>query len=166
MLFDGVALSLFVWVIFIKQTRRTMFGIDPSTSLLAERNASILMNEVAKHALLFGIAITFNPGYLILIVISAYDENWHFSDLPVLGNRTCQTLECAINVMVLWLILRKNYNKYICLCKHCHSCISRCCFENVDNKRIVENPYSDLPGPESENTLFLNFLSSRLNITV
>ena len=44
-------------------------------------------------------------------------------------------------VLILWLLLRVNYDKYICLCKGCHICIAKCCFKEVDIDKIVDNPY-------------------------
>ena len=59
-----------------------------------------------------------------------------------------------MNVLVLWLILRRNYNKYIYLCKFCHICIAKLCFKGVDSKKIADNPYDTLSDYQSENTLF------------
>ena len=54
------------------------------------------------------------------------------------------TLEVTINVLVLWLILRVNYDKYIGACKYCHIGMAKCCIKNVDSIRVVENPYRQL----------------------
>ena len=55
-----------------------------------------------------------------------------------------RALENIVNVIVLWLILRVNYNKYICLCGCCHKCIGKCCFKNMDTINMVDNPYEDM----------------------
>lgn len=55
-----------------------------------------------------------------------------------------QSFEVTVNVLVLWLILRANYNKYISLCKWCHICVAKCCFKRVDGNKIAQNPYSTL----------------------
>ena len=153
---NGVVLSVFVWIIYIKETKQTLFGIDPTTSLLAETNVIIMVNIVAKHGLLFGIAIIFNPGYLIISALSSYDQDGYYSDLYALGGAFTQSLEGIINVLVLWLLLRKNYDIYIRLCRCCHISCAKCCFKNVDSRKIVENPYKKLPlTQQAENAVFL-----------
>lgn len=159
LLFNGIVLSLFVWSIFITKSKQTIFGIDPAASTLARKNVNIMMNVVAKHSLLFGIAMAFNPGYLVTVFLSATEiimKGGYYSEFAVYGTAIAQTLEGFINVLVLWLILRKNYKKYIRCCKCCHICVAKCCFKNVDSKQIVADPYKDLLRPRlQENTIFL-----------
>ena len=60
------------------------------------------------------------------------------------GKYCIRTLENITNVLVLWLILRINYNKYICLCRWCHQCIGSCCFKNLYSVIMIDNPYFEL----------------------
>ena len=104
-----------------------------------------MTNVVAKHGLLFGIAIFINPWYLIVIVLCTFKfvTDGFYSNFALLSIPSTQTLECTVNVIVSWLVLRINYDKYIYLCKSCHICMIRCCFKdmNINMKKSVDNPY-------------------------
>ena len=145
LLFTDLAVSGFVLVIFVRKIKNTMSDIDPTTSLKAEQSVQVMTNVVAKHGLLFGIAIAFNPPYLVMITMNTYiGIGGFYSFFTDIGTAITQSIEGAVVVLVLWLILRINYERYICLCKFCHICIARCCFKGVDSERIVDNPYQNL----------------------
>ena len=91
---------------------------------------------MVKHVLLFGIAIFTNQLYLLSVLHSELSKDGYTWIM-----RTSQAIEVNINIIVLWLILRRNHTKYIRLCKLCHICIGKCCFENVDDMELMEDPY-------------------------
>ena len=142
---DDLILNLFILIIFVRKSKRTIIDIDPSTSDTAHKNVNIMMNVVAKHSILFGISIFINQGFIVTVFISTFFENGGiFSFMGDYITTSTITLDCTVNVLVLSLVLRANYDKYICLCKYCHLCIAQCCFKNVDRKTVVDNPYHDL----------------------
>ena len=94
-----------------------------------------------KHAILFGIAIFINQlFYAINIVAYFHYTVWTSYCLSYMA----AALETLVNVLVLWLILRVNYDKYIRLCKCCHIVCAECCFKNVDSRVVSMNPYQPL----------------------
>ena len=142
---DDLILNLFILIIFVRKIKRTIIDIDPSTSNQAHKNMNIMMNVVAKHSILFGISIIVNQGFAVTLFISTFFGNGGiFSFSGDVITTIAITLDCTINVLVLSLVLRANYDKYICLCKCCHLCMAQCCFKNVDRQNIVDNPYHDL----------------------
>ena len=142
---NDLILNLMILVIFVKKIKRTIIDIDPSISPDALRNVNVMMNVVAKHSILFGVSIFINQTFTAAVFISTFFGNGGiFSFLGDAITAITNTLDCTFNVLVLSLILRANYDKYICLCKYCHLCMAKCCFKNVDKKRVLDNPYMDL----------------------
>ena len=146
-------LNTFILAIFICKIKKIMQNIDPLVSAEAQKNVDVMTNVVAKHCLLFGTAIIFNQGFLVAVFISTFmpDGTQAIGSDVIVG--IAASTEISVNVLVLWLVLRANYDKYICLCKYCHIGIAKCCIKNIDGKRVVENPYKELLVEEAISTV-------------
>ena len=129
--------------IFIYKMKKTIINIDPTLSKEAENNVNLMTNVITKHSLLFGIAIIINQGFYMTLVYGQFLQDWTIWAVYILSY-TIRSIENMINVVILWLILRINYNKYIKLCKCCHICIGKCCFKNIDSSTAIQNPYREL----------------------
>ena len=102
-----------------------------------------MTNVVAKQSVLFGIGIITNQAFLTTIFINTFVEPDMFFIVQVYTS-CAQAFELSVNVLILWLVLRNNYNKYICLCKCCHIGMAKCCFKNIESNKVVRNPYLEL----------------------
>lgn len=143
---NDVILNAFISTVFVQKMRRTILSINPSLfDEEAAKKVNLISNVVTKHCILFGIAIFVNQGYFA----SQFYLNMADGVGVIAGDlvpAAVRSVENAVNVLVMWLILRINYNKYICLCKPCHLCVGRCCFRNSDFRKsvTVHNPYHQL----------------------
>ena len=130
-------------MVFASKMRHMIIDVGPSLSTQVERNVNLISHTLIKHSLLFGIAMIMNQCFFIadlyLGIADAYEDIWFLYIVY-----SMRSLENVTNILVLWLVLRVNYEKYICLCKPCHKCIGKCCFKNVDTRIMVENPYFEL----------------------
>ena len=120
---------------------KTVIAIDPSLSKEAEQNVNLMRNVMVKHALLFGIAIFINQLFYCSDVVTYFYESvlmWYC--IPFMA----RAIETLVNVLVLWLILRVNYETYIGLCRCCHIGCGKCCFRNVDSMTVSSNPHKQL----------------------
>eukprot|EP01084_Bolivina_argentea_P221048 374497_1 len=130
-------LNISFFVIFRRKMRNTILGID-SISENEQLHINLISNAITKHCILFGIAIVFNQSWFIFNLIYLFlSASYHtmISDLASYGGRST---EIMVDILVLWLVLRINYNQYICLCKHCHLGVSKCCFKQEHD---ISNPY-------------------------
>ena len=145
-------LSVFILLIFICKMKKTIINIDPSLSKEAEQNVNLMANVITKHSVLFGIAIIINQGFYLSIFLyntklTSYHENITTQFVVLVGYCIpfgVRAIESIANVLILWLLLRINYDRYIGLCKCCHLCVGKCCFKNIDHKSRVNNPYREL----------------------
>ena len=111
-----------------------------------EVNANVLSNTVVRHSLLFGITMIINQSFFSMWIYINTDnllDTMYFLQVQYLL-WSLRALENLVNVLVLWLILRINYHRYICLCKYCHAFIGKCCFNSVDRDTMINNPYLEL----------------------
>ena len=131
-------LNVGILIIFITKIKGIVHNIDPSSSLIAQRNVNLMSNTVAKYGLLYGITIFTNQLYALSFLYNELYLNGGFDNHFV---DVAQVIEVSVNIVVLWLILRRNYDKYICLCKCCHFFMARCCFKNIDMRQMADNPY-------------------------
>ena len=92
-----------------------MRNIDPSISMEAQKNVNAMSNVVAKHCLLFGSAILFNQGFLVTVFVSTFMHNGVADVASDIAVGYAASAEYAVNILVLWLILRTNYDKYVSL---------------------------------------------------
>ena len=124
--------------------KKTIINIDPSLSREAEQNVNLVTNVVTKHSILFGTAVFINQGFYAVLIYNHFTKNFNdpitFISLPF----EIRAIENVANVLILWLILRINYDRYITLCKYCHLCVGKCCFKNVNHRVSIDNPYSRL----------------------
>ena len=139
-----LSLNVFILLIFARKIKGIIQHIDPSISPEAQKNVDVMANVIAKHCLLFGMAILFNQGFLVTVFIYTFMPGGVASFASDIVVGCALTSEVTVNVLVLWLILRVNYDKYICLCKCCHIGVAKCCIKNVDGTRVVQNPYYEL----------------------
>ena len=143
-------LNAAIWITFATKMRGILTDLDPSISE-TRKNVNLISNTVTKHCILFGIALVMNQGFYVVGIYgdlaNAYDSYAWYAFLLY----SIRALENIVNVVVLWLILRVNYGKYIGLCGYCHNCVAKCCFKNIDSKIVSENPYIewDSMGDES-----------------
>ena len=81
----------------------------------------LLWNVMIKHCILFGTALLANQSfYLTVILAFTIHDNSTFSS-KVMSCCVVNAIENTINVMILWLALRMNNDKYVYLCKCWHS---------------------------------------------
>eukprot|EP01084_Bolivina_argentea_P089821 161972_1 len=135
-------LNLFILILFARKMRNTAINIDSTFSELAKKNKNLITNAISKHSVLFGIAIFVNQGWFASHLYRAFSGDYNFvvdKCLPY----SIRALETVANVLVLWLVLNINYNKYICLCRCCHLCVGKFCFRYSDES-LLHNPYYEL----------------------
>ena len=143
-------LSGFIYTIFVYKMKNTIINIDPSLSKAAEQNVNLMTNVITKHCVLFGSSLLVNQGFYAMLVVWNIGDNQGGNDPNhailriILAPFTVRTVENVTNVLILWLLLRINYHRYIKLCKCCHLCVGKCCFKIVDNETGVQNPYREL----------------------
>ena len=144
---DSLLFSIFVIGIFVRKMKKTVSNIDPSTSLLAAKNVNLIRHTVVKSGLLFGIGIIVNPGYLLCIILNTYfgGSETFTANMNIIGT---QVLEATVVVVILWLILRANYAKYMRLCRCCHICVTKCCFKTANMEELIVNPYEAIEETE------------------
>eukprot|EP01084_Bolivina_argentea_P159554 277868_1 len=135
---DDFILNSVISFIFIDKMRKTIANIDPTVSETAEKNVNLIVNVIIKHSVLFGFAIFVNQGWAIMNILTTT----YSVEVFKLGMEYCvRALENLTNILVLWLMLRINYNKYICICKYCHLCIGQWCMEHSKTSVTLHNPY-------------------------
>ena len=142
-------LNVMILSIFIKKMRRIISDVDSTLSQATEQNVNLISNTVTKHSLLFGIAMIMNQAFYAVSFYGVIANAWRHTGFKDFVYST-RSLENIMNVTVLWLVLRANYNKYICLCGCCHKCIGKCCFKNMDSKAICDNPYIKLAAEDRQ----------------
>ena len=141
--FTDLLLTPCILIIFILKMKKTIINVDPSLSKESEKNVNLMTNIMTKHAVLFGIAIFINQGFYMTLI---YD---HFvNDYTVISYVSAtygiRSIETLANTLILWLLLRINYEKYITICRCCHILIGKCCFKNIEFNPAVDNPYQEL----------------------
>ena len=152
LIFGDFILNATIFIIFAKKMKRIISNVDPSLSDKAQRNVNLISNTVTKHCVLFGIAMSINQAfYAINLYERLTNSLWN------VGCWTCEiysirAFENIVNIIVLWLVLRINYDKYICLCGCCHRCIGKCCYRDIASNVISDNPYLVLNDSEDEIT--------------
>ena len=129
-------LSLFTLFIYKMKNKDSMEGIEIDDDgfefpdkFPQNDGRKAIWNVMIKHSLLFGIAILMNQTWYISSIINALilsDTNY---PLILIRSYTSRAIENAMNIVILWLVLKGNNNRYIYLCKCCHQCILRFCKE-------------------------------------
>eukprot|EP01084_Bolivina_argentea_P135124 238162_1 len=131
-------LNVFIFSLFIYKMRKTVISIDPLKSEEALTKTNVMTSVIIKHCILFGIGIALNQGYFIIHLYETFTDKYAFLMYQCLGY-SARAIQTVATVVVLCLVLRINYNKYICLCKSCHLSIGKCCFKR--RKITLDNPY-------------------------
>ena len=130
-------LNFNLFIIFWYQMRKTVIDVDIQSNIYQN-----IANVLTKHIVLFSIAIFTTQLFYIFTLIYSF-EKWTFQyKLGSLNLNILFALRSAgicMNVLVLWLVLNINYDKYICICKCCHLCVAKCCVKN--NTNPLQNPY-------------------------
>ena len=148
-------LNLTILTIFVKKMRSMISNVDASLSNAAQRNVNLMSNIVVKHSVLFGMAMIINQAYFSIALYGDISDLWRliwFRDLAF----SVRALENIVNIIALLLVLKINYEQYICLCGSCHRCVGKCCFRHIDSKTISDCPYLELKEVVESESLVVN----------
>eukprot|EP01084_Bolivina_argentea_P311196 538635_1 len=109
------------------------------------KTVNFISNVTVKHIVLWTPAIIANQAFFAVHFYQLFgdEDTGPFMKfcLP-LGTRAMQNMA---SILAIWLVLRINYNKYICLCKYCHVGVAKCCTKATNNESVVlDNPYHQL----------------------
>ena len=128
-------LNLNFFGIFWYQMRQTVVDIEVESNIYQN-----ISNVLTKHIVLFGIAIITNQSvFMWSISYSFYDPPINDRIFIMTITYIIRSIEISINMMVLWLVLNINYDKYIYCCKYCHLCVAKCCISK--SQHPLQNPY-------------------------
>ena len=127
-------LNLAFFIIFFCQMKYTIIDIDIQSDMYQK-----ITNVLTKHVVLFGIAIITNQAFFLWLFYGSLNPMSYiiFSVIAY----SLRSLEVTVNVLVLWLVININYDKYIRFCKCCHLWISKCWMKNIEP---LQNPYQQL----------------------
>eukprot|EP01084_Bolivina_argentea_P180779 312321_1 len=128
-------LNVALLIIFTRKLTTLVHSITVDSDA-AVNNVHLITNVVIKHSILFGIATIMNQSFILSE--SILPQGLIFSVIIY----SLRAVENITNVLVLWLVLRINYDKYICICRYCHVCTGKCCMKNKNVS--LENPYVSL----------------------
>ena len=107
-------LNATILTIFILKMRGMISNLDPLVSMQAQKNINLMSNTVTKHSVLFGLAMILNQAFYLVVWYvefhALFSRDW------INGMYCVRAIENTVNVIVLWLVLRINYKKYICFC--------------------------------------------------
>ena len=92
-----------------------------------------IWNVLIKHCILFGIVLFINQSFYISIILSRLSIVKEVITTQFVQNHTIRSIENVVNIVVLWLVLKINNDKYICLCKCWHKCILKNCMKEDPN---------------------------------
>ena len=165
-----LSLSLLILFIYKIRNKDNMEGMEICDNLASidydgrmdlDADKTAIWNVMIKHCVLFGIAslstqIWYITGFVTIPAISIIT-------LPseLLIQYTGRAITNAINIVILWLALKLNNDKYIYLCKCWHKCILKYCMKedpdimregfviNDKERMLVVNELSmqDVEGP-------------------
>ena len=91
-----------------------------------------IWNVMIKHCILFGTSLLANQLWYIMITINlSYRYQLQDRGISFLEEHTIRCIENCVNIFILWLVLRINNDKYVSLCKFCHSCALKCCMGRI-----------------------------------
>eukprot|EP01084_Bolivina_argentea_P159556 277875_1 len=119
-------LNSLLLIIFICKMRMTVNNIDSESSKETQINVNLMTNVMIKHSVLFGMATIMNQTFIATVILKD-------SKILLLGTQQyfIRAIENMVNILALWLTLQINYNKYICMCKCCHLCVSKYCMKHA-----------------------------------
>ena len=82
------------------------------------------------------------------------DPTQHTLLFAVITAHCMRSVENTINVIILWLVLEVNSDKYVCLCKCCHSCILKNCMKEDPN--MIGEGFENEPEPLEKKLFDIN----------
>ena len=94
-----------------------------------------IWNVMIKHCVLFGIALLSNQLWYVSVLVDIQSIQYvidHWTSV-LLRVYVLRAVENLINIIILWLVLKVNNDKYVCLCKCWHKCILRYCMREDPN---------------------------------
>ena len=131
-------LSLFILFIYKMRHKDSIEGIEIADDIISTESDSddnghhniqqkAVWNVMIKHCILFGIALLINNTWYIVNMINSPTAS------ALIRIYTPRDVENAINIIILWLVLKINNDKYVYLCKCWHSCILKYCMKEDPN---------------------------------
>ena len=132
-----LSLSLFILFIYKIKNKDSMEGIEMDADDLGSASSSIIddkkaiWNVMIKHCVLFGTALVINQSWYIVNIID--DSNVVNVYVTLIMIYSVRSVENAVNIIILWLVLKINSDKYVSLCKCWHVCLLRYCMKEDPN---------------------------------
>ena len=130
-------LDIGFFIIFFRQMRKVVVDIDIHSVMYQNMN-----NVLAKQMVLFMPAIFTNQlffGYLFYVSYSLPSVSIDKYVPYLVVAYMVRAFEVSANILVLWLVININHDKYISFCKYCHVCCANCL--SPENAEPLENPY-------------------------
>ncbi len=138
-----LSFSLFVLFIYKIKYKESMEGLEvaddvslisgASNDNLEIKDKRAVLNVMIKHCVLFGIALVINEAFYVILFIWNFDKLFQNYSADILLGYTGRTIENVFNVIILWLLIKINNDKYVFLCKCWHICILRYCIKDKSN---------------------------------
>ena len=128
-------LSLFTLFIYKIKNKDSMEGMEvvvlnkQSIDYDYNSDKKAIWNLMIKHCVLFGIAIISNQTWYINSIIGYTNPKGSPLEYKIAESYTARSVENVINIVIFWLVLKVNNDKYVCLCKCWHSCILKYCMK-------------------------------------
>lgn len=130
-------LDIGFFVVFFHQMRRIVVDIDIQSAMYLN-----IYNVLTKQVVLFLPAVISNQLFFAYLFYVTYvlphlavEEYVPYLVVAYM----VRTFEVVINILVLWLIININHDKYIRVCKYYHICCARCLSKH--NDKPLANPY-------------------------
>ena len=133
-------LDIGFFVVFIRQMRKVVVDIDINSVMYQN-----IHNVLIKQVVLFMPAIIKNQLFFGYLFYASYrvPELSTEKYIPYLVVAyMIRTFDISVNILVLWLVININHDKYICFCKYCHVWCTKCL--SPANNKPLENPYQRL----------------------
>ena len=158
--------TLFILFIHKIKNKNSMEGMEIADDLSSidyhgrmdyNSDKTAIWNIMIKHCVLFGIALLSDQAFYISMII---DDLESIVVLNLFRDYGIRCIENVLNIVVLWLVLKVNNDRYVQICKCWHKCILKYCMKedpnmiregfSIDNGRSMDNPrmtLSALLGP-------------------
>eukprot|EP01084_Bolivina_argentea_P250665 420092_1 len=132
--------SLFILFIYKIKNKDSIEGVEMEADVSSQPSSvddiyekKAIWNLMIKHGILFGIALFANQIFYVMIIMVTWHVSLGIITFGAMASYTGRAVENTINIVILWLVLKFNNNKYICVCKCCHLCILRYCMKEDPN---------------------------------
>ena len=142
---DDFLLNLSLFILFIHKIKNkdSMEGIEVADDVSSfgtddeynDKSKVIIWNVMIKHCVLFGISLFLNQVWYLANIINALATTESITNFSLLliKDYTARSVENLINIIILWLVLKINNDKYVYLCKCWHSFILKYCMKEDPN---------------------------------